>query len=184
MNNAPTSPLPWIEFTHNGYTYRTTRDAKIVEGRDGLAWNRTYSGLVRDAALAAILKTGSLAAAITDPAPNFNQSASMSSETFISRGFTVGICAGCQKVLDADYSGHVRGTSIVERGSVTIRICKDRRITDERFRRSVRLGCLKLLGKRLVSQPGPDVEGIAKAEIERVLAIYLLAVTRARGGNP
>ncbi|HSX23294.1 MAG TPA: hypothetical protein VLE97_11025 [Gaiellaceae bacterium] len=43
-----------IQFQHNGFTYRTNRDASVVEGHDGRKWNRTHSLGVRDAALRAI----------------------------------------------------------------------------------------------------------------------------------
>lgn len=43
-----------IQFQHHGFTYRTNRDASVVEGHDGRKWNRTHSLAVRDAARAAI----------------------------------------------------------------------------------------------------------------------------------
>lgn len=44
----------WVQFQHNGFTYRTNLDASIVEGRDGKSWNRTGSLAIRAKALEAI----------------------------------------------------------------------------------------------------------------------------------
>ncbi len=44
-----------VQFTHEGFTYRTNEDASIVEGLDGSTWNRTYSLKVRTAAQEALL---------------------------------------------------------------------------------------------------------------------------------
>lgn len=94
--------------------------------------------------------------------------------TFVSVGFhKPGICAGCQKVLGLDYTGWVRGVTIVDQGAFNIRVCYDSRITGKR---SCKRSCVQRLQKRVSATPGPKISYFSKAEIERVIAIHMRVV--------